>query len=133
MRELTRLAPVRRRALIIVACGLVLAGCSGGKTVSPAPQTVEGKVPTAPQVKGDPAAGKKIFASAGCAGCHTLKDAGATGAIGPAFDDLQPGPDQIIAALRSGIGAMPSYRGNLSDEQMRALARYVSKASGGAK
>ena len=26
MRELTRLAPVRRRALIIVACGLVLAG-----------------------------------------------------------------------------------------------------------
>ena len=56
MRELTRLAPVRRRALIIVACGLVLAGC-GGKTVSPVPQTVVGKVPTTPQAKGDPAAG----------------------------------------------------------------------------
>ena len=82
------------------------------------------------------ALGKTLFtvgAVPPCALCHTLKDAGATGAIGPAFDDLQPGPDQIIAALRSGIGAMPSYRGNLSDEQMRALARYVSKASGGAR
>src|SRR4029077_612316 len=82
MRELTRLAPVRRRALIIVACGLVLAGC-GGKTVSPVPQPVVGKVPTTPQAKGDRAAGKKVFASAGCAGCHTLKDAGATGNVGP--------------------------------------------------
>ena len=82
------------------------------------------------------ALGKRLFtvgAVPPCALCHTLKDAGATGAIGPAFDDLQPGPDQVIAALRSGIGAMPSYRGNLSDEQMRALARYVSKASGGAR
>ena len=42
-------------------------------------------------------------------------------------------PEQVIAALKSGIGAMPSYRGSLSDEQMRALARYVSKASGGAR
>ena len=40
---------------------------------------------------------------------------------------------KVIAALKSGIGAMPSYRGSLSDEQMRALARYVSKASGGAR
>ena len=82
------------------------------------------------------ALGKTLFtvgAVPPCALCHTLKDAGATGAVGPAFDDLQPGPDQVIAALRSGIGAMPSYRGNLSDEQMRALARYVSKASGGAR
>jgi sulfite dehydrogenase len=68
-----------------------------------------------------------------CATCHTLKDAGATGAIGPSFDDLQPAPDRVIAALKSGIGAMPSYRASLSDEQMRALARYVAKASGGAR
>jgi sulfite dehydrogenase len=82
------------------------------------------------------ALGKTLFtvgAVPPCALCHTLKDAGATGAIGPVFDDLQPGPDQVIAALKSGIGAMPSYRGSLSDEQMRALARYVSKASGGAR
>ena len=32
---------------------------------------------------GDAAAGKDVFASAGCAGCHTLADAGATGNVGP--------------------------------------------------
>ena len=82
------------------------------------------------------ALGKTLFtvgAVPPCAICHALKDAGATGAIGPAFDDLKPAPDQVITALKSGIGAMPSYRGSLSDEQMRALARYVSKASGGAR
>lgn len=82
------------------------------------------------------ALGKTLFtvgAVPPCATCHTLKDAGTTGAIGPVFDDLQPGPDRVIAALKSGIGAMPSYRSGLSDEQMRALARYVSKASGGAR
>ena len=82
------------------------------------------------------ALGKTLFtvgAVPPCALCHALKDAGTTGAIGPAFDDLQPTPDRVVAALKSGIGAMPSYRGNLSDEQMRALARYVSKASGGAR
>jgi cytochrome c6 len=82
------------------------------------------------------ALGKTLFtvgAVPPCSICHTLKDADASGAIGPAFDDLQPGPDRVIAALKSGIGAMPSYRGSLSDEQMRALARYVSKASGGAR
>ena len=82
------------------------------------------------------ALGKRLFtvgAVPPCATCHALKDAGATGAIGPAFDDLQPGPERVIAALKSGIGAMPSFRDSLSDEQMRALARYVSKASGGAR
>jgi cytochrome c6 len=82
------------------------------------------------------ALGKTLFtvgAVPPCALCHTLKDAGTTGAIGPVFDDLQPGPDRVTAALKSGIGAMPSYRGSLSDDEMRALARYVSKASGGAR
>jgi cytochrome c6 len=82
------------------------------------------------------ALGKTLFtvgAVPPCATCHTLKDAGASGAIGPVFDDLQPVPDRVIAALKSGIGAMPSYSGSLSDEQMRALARYVWKASGGAR
>ena len=81
------------------------------------------------------ALGKTLFTvgAVPCATCHALKDAGASGAVGPAFDDLQPAPDRVIAALKSGIGAMPSYRASLSDEQMRALARYVSKASGGAQ
>ena len=44
-------------------------------------------------------------------------------------------PEYIALALAVTVlvGAMPSYRGSLSDEQMRALARYVAKASGGAR
>jgi cytochrome c6 len=82
------------------------------------------------------ALGKSLFTGGAvppCATCHTLKDAGSNGAIGPVFDDLQPDAARVMAALKSGIGAMPSYRDSLSDEQMRALALYVSKVSGGAK
>ena len=80
--------------------------------------------------------GKTLFtvgANPPCAGCHMLKDAGATGAIGPVLDELQPSVDRVVAALKNGIGAMPSYQSSLSAEQMRALARYVAKASGGAR
>ena len=129
MRELTRLAPVRRRALIIVACGLVLAGC-GGKTVSPVPQTVVGKVPTTPQAKGDPAAGKKVFASAGCAGCHTLKDAGATGTVGPNLDQAKPPKDLVVERVTNGKPPMPSFKGQLSDQEIQAVAEYVSTVAG---
>ena len=131
MRELTRLAPVRRRALIIVVCGFVLAGCSGGKTVSPAPQTVEGKVPTTPEVKGDTAAGKKVFASAGCAGCHTLKDAGATGNVGPNLDEKKPPLDLIVDRVTNGKAPMPAFAGQLTPQQIQDVAAYVVQATGG--
>lgn len=82
------------------------------------------------------AQGKALFlqgAAPPCAVCHTLKDAGASGAIGPVLDELQPDADRVISAMKNGIGLMPSFRTTLDDAQMRALARYVSKASGGAK
>jgi mono/diheme cytochrome c family protein len=86
-------AAVRRLALIAVL-GAVLAGCGGEKTVSPTPETVEGTVPQAPQPAplpaGDPTAGKALFASNGCGGCHTFQPAGpeAAGKIGPDLDNL---------------------------------------------
>jgi cytochrome c6 len=66
-----------------------------------------------------------------CAACHTLQDAGSQGAIGPVLDELKPNAPRVEKALRNGIGNMPSFSGILSDVQIRALARYVSKASGG--
>jgi sulfite dehydrogenase len=68
-----------------------------------------------------------------CALCHTLKDAGTSGKVGPPLDELKPDPDQVLAALRDGVGVMPSYREKLSEEEMRALAHYVSRSTGGAK
>ncbi|MEO5881729.1 MAG: cytochrome c [Caldimonas sp.] len=82
------------------------------------------------------AVGKALFTGGAlppCALCHTLKDAGTSGAIGPVLDELQPDAARVAAALRNGVGAMPSYKATLKDDQIQALARYVSRASGGAK
>ncbi len=82
------------------------------------------------------ALGKTLFtvgAVPPCAICHTLKDAGTSGAVGPVLDELQPTAERVVTALKSGIGAMPSYKATLSDAQMQSLAHYVAKASGGAR
>ena len=77
------------------------------------------------------ARGKQLFATAtpACAVCHTLKDAGAEGAIGPVLDELQPDAARVARALRDGIGSMPSFKASLSAADIDALALYVSKAS----
>ena len=50
---------------------------------------------------------KQLFAAGAvpaCAICHTLKDAGAEGAIGPVLDELQPDAARVAKALRAGLG-----------------------------
>jgi cytochrome c6 len=64
-----------------------------------------------------------------CAICHTLKDAGSSGAVGPVLDELRPDAGRVVAALKNGIGSMPPYKATLSEAQMQALGRYVEKAS----
>lgn len=87
---------------------------------------------------GDPqlAEGRALFtggATPPCAICHTLKDAGATGTVGPSLDEVRPDQERVAAAVRGGIGAMPSFAATLTDAQIRAVARYVATASGGAR
>ena len=82
------------------------------------------------------ARGKELFITASvpaCAVCHTLKDAGTEGAIGPVLDELQPDAARVARALKDGIGAMPSFKATMSEADIAAVALYVSKASGGAK
>lgn len=67
-----------------------------------------------------------------CALCHTLADAGANANVGPSLDELKPDAQRVTQAVKAGIGAMPAYT-KLSGEQIQALARYVARASGGAK
>lgn len=75
--------------------------------------------------------GRRLFtqlADPPCALCHTLRDAGATGDVGPSFNALKPDEGRVRQALRSGAGQMPAYV-TLSEEQQNTLARYVSEAS----
>src|SRR5579864_7135936 len=62
-----------------------------------------------------------------CALCHTLKDAGATGSVGPDLDDLRPEPERIERVLHNGMGPMPAFK-SLSDAQITLLVNYVNQA-----
>lgn len=89
----------------------------------------------APVYADELAAGKLLFtktAVPACALCHTLKDAGSEGAIGPVLDELKPDVEKVVKAVKNGIGQMPAYT-SLSDEQIQSIARYVAKASGAAQ
>lgn len=81
------------------------------------------------------ARGKELFTrlQPACAACHTLQAAGAEGQVGPVLDELKPDADRVLRALRTGIGAMPSYAERLSDKDMQAVARFVAHATGAAK
>jgi cbb3-type cytochrome c oxidase subunit III len=74
--------------------------------------------------------GKEIFAQAGCGSCHTLRDAGSTGTVGPNLDEAQPSVSLAIDRVTNGRGPMPSFRGKLDEKQIQAVAEYVSKSAG---
>ena len=73
----------------------------------------------------DVAAGKTVFASAGCGGCHTLKAAGTTGTVGPNLDQKKPSRALVIDRVTNGKKAMPSFKGQLSSGQIKDVAAYV--------
>ncbi len=76
-------------------------------------------------VQGNPAAGKAVFASAGCTGCHTLKAAGSTGTVGPNLDQLKPPYAKILAQVEHGGKIMPPFQGQLSATQIQDVAAFV--------
>ena len=74
--------------------------------------------------------GAAIFKGAGCAGCHTLAAAGATGTVGPNLDQLKPSTSVVAHQVMVGGGAMPAFQGKLSPAQIQAVAQYVSSSAG---
>lgn len=141
-------AAVRRLALIVVL-GALVAGCGGEETVAPEPDTVEGAVPQAPQPqrlpKGDAAAGKAVFASNGCGGCHTYRPAGTSGTTGPDLGKLAQyaqtagKPEAVFvhesivdpsAYVEKGFpdGVMPKYD-SLSQKQLADLVAFLTQGS----
>jgi cbb3-type cytochrome c oxidase subunit III len=86
--------------------------------------------PPKPAPPGGGTDGKTIFATAGCTGCHTLAAAGSTGTVGPNLDDAKPSKELVIDRVTNGQGGMPSFKGQLSEAQIEAVATYVSENAG---
>ncbi len=80
---------------------------------------------------GDPVAGKAVFESAGCGGCHTLAAAGSTGSVGPNLDEAKPGLPLVIDRVTNGQGVMPSFKGRLGGKQIEDVAAFVVKSTAG--
>ena len=45
-----------------------------------------------------------VFAANGCAGCHALEAAGASGAVGPNLDESQPDLALVVERVTNGAG-----------------------------
>ena len=76
----------------------------------------------------DVAAGKTTF-TAICGGCHTLKDAGTNGQIGPNLDTLAPlAYDRVATQIKNGGAGMPA--GLASGQGLIDIAAYVSSVAG---
>ena len=79
---------------------------------------------------GGAADGKKVFETAGCGSCHTLADAGASGTVGPNLDEARPSRGLVVDRVTNGQGGMPPFKGQLTDEEIEAVAGYVSSVAG---
>jgi mono/diheme cytochrome c family protein len=136
--------PVIAFAALVAALALVAAGCGGGsdESASPPATTTETTTTTATETTttsteptttggtaGDPANGEKVFASAGCGGCHTFSKAGSSGSVGPNLDDLSPSFDTVVRQVTNGGGPMPAFKDQLTEQEIRDVAAFVSGSS----
>jgi mono/diheme cytochrome c family protein len=92
--------------------------------------------------------GTQIFTAAGCAGCHTFGPAKSSGTIGPKLDQLKTqaasmekgkSADEYIRESIEDPGAfivkgypnaMPSFKGRLTDAQIKALIDFLLQKGG---
>ncbi len=143
----------RAQVLLVLVLALLLTACDPPgrkkKTAQPLPQTVVGTLPKdqSTSLTGNAAKGKPLFLSTGCGGCHTYKPAGASGKVGPDLDNLAadakkanqgPLPAYVSTSIKNpgayvvpGFpnGVMPSYGGQLQDQQVADLVAFLTKPS----
>jgi len=104
--------------------------------------TTTGSTTTAPAPTGDAEAGKAVFTSAGCAACHTLKEANATATVGPNLDEALKGKDAAFihesivdpsAEVASGYQNImpPDFGKSLSPKQIDDLVALLYQAANG--
>ena len=79
------------------------------------------------------AKGLEIFnETAACAGCHTMKAAGAEGNVGPNLDTIDLTLESVIDMVTYGLGVMPAYGEDeiLTKEEIDIVSFYVVNSAG---
>ena len=77
--------------------------------------------------------GLEIFnESAGCAGCHALKAAGAEGNVGPNLDTVDLTIESVSEMVTYGLGVMPAYGEEeiLTREEIEIVSYFVANSAG---
>jgi mono/diheme cytochrome c family protein len=135
-------------AILALAAAVVVAGCGGGSSssesttteeVAPPPKETE-EAPAEKEAEPEEAGGgetamlaegKTIFTST-CGSCHTLKEAGTSGEVGPNLDELKPSETTVEQQVQNGGGGMPAFgnEGILKKNEIKAVSTYVSSVAG---
>jgi uncharacterized membrane protein len=84
-----------------------------------------GAPPNADQI----AVGAQLFTTVGCSECHTLAAADAGGTVGPNLDGAAPNEAEVIRVVTNGSRVMPAFRSALSEQEISALAAFVSESA----
>jgi mono/diheme cytochrome c family protein len=113
---------VRRPGLLLLLLIALLAGCGGDDGGNGGGDTGGGAA----------AEGETIFAENGCGGCHTYAPAGSSGTTGPNLDDSDVTFEQAVQQITNGGGGMPPFEGDLTQEQIDAVARFVTEGGSSA-
>jgi mono/diheme cytochrome c family protein len=75
-------------------------------------------------------AGKTVFTTTGCGGCHVLKAAGGVGTVSPNLDTSAIPLSTIVGRVTNGKGAMLAYKDQLTPQQIQDVSNFIFKSRG---
>jgi mono/diheme cytochrome c family protein len=113
----------------VLVLSFVLVACSSPSSAPPAPAATTAPAapaattaPAAPAA-GDPAAGKQVWASLPCQGCHGVN---AEGGSGPKLAGTTRSYDRVLAQVRRGGGPMPAFPADqVSDQDVQNIYAWL--------
>ena len=74
--------------------------------------------------------GAQAFAQGPCSTCHTFADAGTAGNVGPNLTQNAVDYKKALNFITNGMGGMPAFKSQYSEDQIKCFAGYVATHSG---
>jgi mono/diheme cytochrome c family protein len=117
-------ASVSRLGFAAVGAAVAIAAMSGSSLAQSNATTAAPALTAADAAK--IAKGRDVFGNYGCSACHTLADAGASGHVGPSFDEnANLSQAFVVDRVTNGQGQMPAFGGQMSADEIDAVAAYI--------